>query len=106
LYQEQNLESTLSFMLSPVRPEMGTYLTLFFTSNPHESYRNGLSWPWIYSNLSLDQLSSSILLIITISYFTPNDLANIECSLVYPPLSNPASNSPTLDDTTSAAISA
>jgi hypothetical protein len=49
---------------------------------------------------------SSILLIKTTKCLIPMDLAKSACSLVYPHLSNPDSNSPTLELITKAPISA
>ena len=52
------------------------------------------------------RLTESILLMATMSCPTPRDLANMACSLVCPPASNPASNSPGRESTTRIATSA
>ena len=57
-------------------------------------------------NISFMKITESILLTATTSWPTPSERANIACSLVCPPASKPASNSPGRESITRIATSA
>lgn len=70
LYQSHRSFDKGSFIFKFLKPEIGTHLTLFFTSNPTVSRNLPIS-DYIYVNLSKDQFSVSILFINTARCLTP-----------------------------------
>jgi len=70
LYQSHSSLGIGSFIFKFLKPEIGTHLTLFFTSNP-VYVRNLPTSYYIFVNLSKDQFSVSILFIKTARCLTP-----------------------------------
>ena len=108
LYQFPFSLLTGTIMLSPVIPDIGTHSMSFSMLNLQDSAKNGVISFLICSYLSWLQFTegSSILFTIITSLVTPKDFANIACSRVCPPLSNPVSNSEILAEMTNPAYSA
>mmetsp|Transcript_1361 Transcript_1361/g.2956 ORF Transcript_1361/g.2956 Transcript_1361/m.2956 type:complete len:305 (+) Transcript_1361:359-1273(+) len=107
LHHGHTLGSTSSLTLAPLSPEMGMNLTSFLILKP-QPLRNGLS---LFTHSSKRcfchfTVGSSILLMTTTRCDTPSVFARRACSLVWPPLSNPLSNSPFLAEMTSTPTSA
>ena len=106
LYHPASASSELLVVrFSPVRPLQGRKVRSD-SRKPACRVRKGLSLAWIASNLSSLHSTVSSLLTATTSWLTPRLLTSSACSLVCPPASKPASNSPVVAFTTSTPTSA
>lgn len=85
----------------PVCPDTGMNDRSLAGLNPSlRRYGRILSLHSLYLTSDHSTVGSSILFISTTRCFTPAVFANMACSLVCPPLSNPVSNSPFLAEIT------
>lgn len=93
---------TLEVTFTPSNPLIG----MKSTSPSPVCFKKGFKEVTISSNLSFFHPTVSILVITHKTFWTPKVLASYACSVVWPPFSNPDSNSPIFEETISKATSA